>query len=89
MGIFSAIGGVAKLAGKLLGFLWMKKAVEGSMLKKDMKQINEAKNVKKNIDRASAADRRIYVPDQDFEIISDDLVNSLLVHNEVYTKLCE
>ncbi len=31
----------------------------------------------------------IYVPDQDFEIISDDLVNSLLVHNEVYTKLCE
>jgi hypothetical protein len=58
MGIFSAIGGVAKLAGKLLGFLWMKKAVEGSMLKKDMKQINEAKNVKKNIDRASAADRR-------------------------------
>tara|TARA_Y100000401_G_scaffold74236_1_gene60207 strand:- start:2897 stop:3109 length:213 start_codon:yes stop_codon:yes gene_type:complete len=58
MGIFSAIGGVAKLAGKLLGALWIKRAVEGSMLKKDMKQINEAKNVKKNIDRASAADRR-------------------------------
>ena len=39
MGIFSAIGGVAKLAGKLLGALWIKRAVEGSMLKKDMKQL--------------------------------------------------
>ena len=58
MGIFSAIGGIAKLGSKLLGFLFMKKAVEGSILKKDMKQIKKAKDVKKNIARSSSADRR-------------------------------
>jgi hypothetical protein len=58
MGIFSAIGGVAKLAGKLLGFIWMKRAIEGQILKEDLKKIKEKTNVKKDIARSSAADRR-------------------------------
>ena len=58
MGIFSAIGGVAKLAGRLLGFLWMKKAIERDILAKDLKNIKEKTNVKKDIARSSAADRR-------------------------------
>ena len=31
----------------------------------------------------------IFVPDEDIDTISDSLVDSLLVHNEVYEKLCE
>jgi len=58
MGIFSALSGGFKLITKMMGFLFMKKAVEGSILKKDMKQIKKAKDVKKNIARSSSADRR-------------------------------
>jgi hypothetical protein len=58
MGIFSMLGGGFKLITKMMSFLFLKKAVEGSMLKKDMKQIKKAKNVKKNIARSSSADRR-------------------------------
>lgn len=31
----------------------------------------------------------ILISDADFEIISEDLINDLLVHNEVYEKLCD
>ncbi len=31
----------------------------------------------------------ILVSDTDFEVITDDLINDLLVHNEVYEKLCD
>ncbi len=31
----------------------------------------------------------ILISDTDFEVITDDLVNDLLVHNEVYEKLCD
>jgi hypothetical protein len=58
MGIFSMLGGGFKLITKMMGFLFMKRAVEGSILKKDMKQIKKAKDVKKNIARSSSAIRR-------------------------------
>tara|TARA_R110002110_G_scaffold377328_1_gene587816 strand:+ start:611 stop:820 length:210 start_codon:yes stop_codon:yes gene_type:complete len=58
MGIFSAISTIGNLMGKLMGFVFMKRAIEGSILKKDLKNIKEKTNVKKDIARSSAADRR-------------------------------
>ena len=57
-GIFSMLGGGFKLVSKMLGFLWMKKAIERDILAKDLKNIKEKTNVKKDIARNSAADRR-------------------------------
>ncbi len=44
--------------GKAMGFIFMKRAIEGKILKEDLKKIKEKTNVKKDIARSSAADRR-------------------------------
>ena len=58
MGIFSAISTIGNLMGKAMGFIFMKRAIEGKILKEDLKKIKEKTNVKKDIARSSAADRR-------------------------------
>ena len=47
MGWLSALGGIAKLASKLFGFVLMRKAVQADVMKEQLDDIRVADEVKK------------------------------------------
>ena len=58
MGWLSALGGIAKLASKLFGFMLMKKAVSAEIYKDQLDDIRVADEVKKKINATSFAVKR-------------------------------
>ena len=58
MGWLSALGGIAKLASKIFGFVLMRKAVHADVMKEQLEDIRVADEVKKKINATSTADKR-------------------------------
>ena len=58
MGWLSALGGIAKLASKLFGFMLMKKAVSAEIYKDELDDLHLKNEVKKKINATSFADKR-------------------------------
>ena len=58
MGWLSALGGIAKLASKLFGFMLMRKAVQADVMKDQLDDIRVADEVKKKINATSALSKR-------------------------------
>ena len=54
MGWLSALGGIAKLASKLFGFMLMRKAVQADVMKDQLDDIRVVDEVKKKINATSA-----------------------------------
>ena len=57
MGWLSALGGIAKLASKLFGFMLMRKAVQADVMKDQLDDIHLANQVKKKINATDAASK--------------------------------
>jgi hypothetical protein len=58
MGWLSALGGIAKLASKLFGFMLMRKAVQADVMKDQLDDIRVADEVKKKINATTALAKR-------------------------------
>ena len=58
MGWLSALGGIAKLASKLFGFVLMRKAVQADVMKEQLDDIRVADEVKKKINATTASTKR-------------------------------
>ena len=58
MGWLSALGGIAKLASKLFGFMLMRKAVQADVMKDQLDDIRVVDEVKKKINATSALSKR-------------------------------
>tara|TARA_R110000787_G_scaffold9962_6_gene34364 strand:- start:298 stop:504 length:207 start_codon:yes stop_codon:yes gene_type:complete len=58
MGWLSALGGIAKLASKLFGFMLMKKAVSAEIYKDQLDDLHLKNEVTKQINATSVADKR-------------------------------
>ena len=58
MGWLSALGGIAKLASKIFGFMLMRKAVQADVMKDQLDDIKVADEVKKKINATSAVAKR-------------------------------
>ena len=58
MGWLSALGGIAKLASKLFGFVLMRKAVQADVMKEQLDDIRVADEVKKKINATTASAKR-------------------------------
>ena len=58
MGWLSALGGIAKLASKIFGFVLMRKAVQADVMKEQLEDIRVADEGKKNITAPSTAEKR-------------------------------
>ena len=58
MGWLSALGGIAKLASKLFGFVLMRKAVQADVMKEQLDDIRVADEVKKKINATTASVKR-------------------------------
>ena len=58
MGWLSALGGIAKLASKLFGFVLMRKAVQADVMTEQLDDIRVADEVKKKINATSALSKR-------------------------------
>ena len=59
MGWLSALGGIAKLASKIFGFMLMRKAVQVDVMKDQLDDIRVADEVKKKINATTASAKRI------------------------------
>ena len=58
MGWLSALGGIAKLASKLFGFMLMRKAVQADVMKDQLDDIRVADEVKKKINATATSAKR-------------------------------
>ena len=58
MGWLSALGGIAKLASKLFGFMLMRKAVSSEIYKDQLDDIHLTNEVTKKITAPSVANKR-------------------------------
>jgi len=58
MGWLSALGGIAKLASKLFGFMLMRRAVQADVMKDQLDDIRVADEVKKKINATTASAKR-------------------------------
>jgi hypothetical protein len=58
MGWLSALGGIAKLASKLFGFVLMRKAVQADVMKEQLDDIRVADEVKKKINATTSSAKR-------------------------------
>jgi hypothetical protein len=58
MGWLSALGGIAKLASKLFGFMLMRKAVQADVMKDQLDDIRVADEVKKKINATATSVKR-------------------------------
>jgi len=58
MGWLSALGGIAKLASKLFGFMLMRKAVSSEIYKDQLDDLHLKNEVKKKINATSALSKR-------------------------------
>jgi hypothetical protein len=58
MGWLSALGGIAKLASKLFGFMLMKKAVSAEIYKDQLDDLHLKNEVTKKINATSVANKR-------------------------------
>tara|TARA_R110000744_G_scaffold151487_1_gene264981 strand:+ start:1960 stop:2166 length:207 start_codon:yes stop_codon:yes gene_type:complete len=58
MGWLSALGGIAKLASKLFGFMLMRKAVQADVMKDQLDDLHLKNEVTKQINATSVADKR-------------------------------
>jgi|TARA_R100001224_G_C3922869_1_gene115919 hypothetical protein len=58
MGWLSALGGIAKLASKLFGFMLMRKAVQADVMKDQLDDIHLKNEVTKKINATSVANKR-------------------------------
>jgi len=58
MGWLSALGGIAKLASKLFGFMIMRKAVQADVMKDQLDDIRIANEVKRKIRTSTALSNR-------------------------------
>ena len=58
MGWLSALGGIAKLASKLFGFMLMRKAIQADVMKDQLDDIRVADEVKKKNNAISAVAKR-------------------------------
>ena len=54
----SALGGIAKLASKLFGFVLMRKAVQADVMKEQLDDIRVADEVKKKINATTSSAKR-------------------------------
>ena len=58
MGWLSALGGIAKLASKIFGFMLMRKAVQADVMKEQLDDIRVADEVKKKINATATSVKR-------------------------------
>ena len=58
MGWLSALGGIAKLASKIFGFMLMRKAVQADVMKDQLDDIRVADEVKKKINATATSAKR-------------------------------
>ena len=58
MGWLSALGGIAKLASKLFGFMLMRKAVQADVMKDQLDDIHLKNEATKKINATSVANKR-------------------------------
>jgi hypothetical protein len=58
MGWLSALGGIAKLASRIFGFVLMRKAVQADVMKDQLDDIRVADEVKKKINATTALAKR-------------------------------
>ena len=58
MGWLSALGGIAKLASKIFGFMLMRKAVQADVMKDQLDDIRVADEVKKKINATATSVKR-------------------------------
>jgi len=58
MAWLSALGGIAKLASKLFGFMLMRKAVQADVMKDQLDDIRVADEVKKKINATATSVKR-------------------------------
>ena len=58
MGWLSALGGIAKLASKLFGFMLMRKAVQADVMKDQLDDIHLKNEVTKQINATSVVNKR-------------------------------
>jgi|TARA_R110000824_G_C15032814_1_gene659590 hypothetical protein len=58
MGWLSALGGIAKLASKVFGFVLMRKAIQADVMKDQLDDIRVADEVKKKNNAISASVKR-------------------------------
>jgi len=58
MGWLSALGGIAKLASKLFGFMLMRKAVQADVMKDQLDDLHLKNEVTKKINATSVANKR-------------------------------
>ena len=58
MGFLSALGGVAKLASKIFGYVMIKKAVQADAMKEQLDDIRVANEAKRKVRTSSASVNR-------------------------------
>tara|TARA_R110000823_G_C15577023_1_gene462519 strand:- start:132 stop:338 length:207 start_codon:yes stop_codon:yes gene_type:complete len=58
MGWLSALGGIAKLASKLFGFMLMRKAVQADVMKDQLDDLHLKNEVTKQINATSVVNKR-------------------------------
>ena len=58
MGFLSALGGVAKLASKIFGYVMIKKAVQADVMKEQLDDIRVANEAKRKVRTSSASVNR-------------------------------
>ena len=58
MGWLSALGGIAKLASRIFGFVLMRKAVQADVMKDQLDDIRVADEVKKQINATATSVKR-------------------------------